>query len=236
MADGGVQLCFVGDSFVAGVGDETGLGWTGRLVARAASAGRPVTAYNLGIRGNTSADILARAQAEVDARRHPSRQTRIVLSMGVNDVVFVDGAPRVALEESCANLGLLLDIFAGDPVLVVGPPAVSHEDVNGRIRELTMRYEGVCRDRGIPFVRVFCPLEANALWRRQVLEGDGAHPSSEGYMELCELVAPHWDRWPGLDSGRTIAFQGVQDVAADVVADMVSAGETPPEAQPAGSA
>lgn len=55
-----VQLCFVGDSFVAGIGDETALGWTGRLTARQAATGNPVTAYNLGIRGNTSADIAAR--------------------------------------------------------------------------------------------------------------------------------------------------------------------------------
>ena len=195
MADGEVQLCFIGDSFVAGVGDETGLGWTGRLAVRAASAGRPVTAYNLGIRGNTSADILARVRAEVDVRRNPARQTWIVLSMGVNDTIFVDGAPRVALEESCANLGLLLDMFAGDPVLVVGPPAVSDEEINARIRELTVRFHARCRDRGIPFVPVFYPLEENPVWRRQVLEGDGVHPRSEGYVELSELVAPHWDRW-----------------------------------------
>ncbi|MBP2413082.1 lysophospholipase L1-like esterase [Arthrobacter stackebrandtii] len=195
MNDGEVQLCFIGDSFVAGVGDETGLGWTGRLVVHAASAGRPVTAYNLGIRGNTSADILARAGSEVDARRNPMRRTAVVLSMGVNDTIFVDGAPRVALAESCANLGLLLDMFADDPVLVVGPPAVSHEDVNDRIRELTLRFHSLCRDRDVPFVPVFEPLEDNPVWRRQVLEGDGAHPRSEGYMELYELVAPYWERW-----------------------------------------
>lgn len=31
-----LRICFIGDSFVAGVGDETALGWTGRLLARSA--------------------------------------------------------------------------------------------------------------------------------------------------------------------------------------------------------
>ncbi|MEV8145550.1 GDSL-type esterase/lipase family protein [Specibacter sp. NPDC078709] len=76
------QICFVGDSFVAGIGDETALGWTGWLATRQATAGHPVTAYNLGIRGNTSAQILDRIGAEIDQRRSPLRPTRVVLSMG----------------------------------------------------------------------------------------------------------------------------------------------------------
>ncbi|WP_449373982.1 GDSL-type esterase/lipase family protein [Arthrobacter psychrolactophilus] len=113
------QICFVGDSFVAGIGDETALGWSGRLVARQAAVGHPVTGYNLGIRGNTSAQILARCVAEIELRRSPKRPTRVVLSMGVNDTTHVDGVPRIPVEKSCANLAAVLDALAGDPVLVV---------------------------------------------------------------------------------------------------------------------
>ena len=191
------QICFVGDSLVAGIGDETALGWSGRLVARQAAVGHPVTAYNLGIRGNTSAQILARCVNEVELRRSPQRPTRVVLSMGVNDTTHVDGAPRVSLAESCANLTAVLDAVAGDPVLVVGPPAVADDAQNDRIRELTGRYLELCRGRGVPYVEVFHVLERHPVWRQQVLEGDGAHPRSEGYEALYELVAPTWDRWLG---------------------------------------
>lgn len=198
MDNAGMQFCFIGDSFVAGIGDETALGWTGRLAAHASAAGNPMTAYNLGIRRNTSADILARCRGEVDARRSADRQTLIVLSMGVNDTTLVDGCARVEVEESCANLGQLLDLFAGDPIMVVGPPAVADDAQNVRIRELTERYHSLCRGRGIPFVPVFHALELDPVWRRQVLEGDGAHPRSEGYAALSELVVPVWDRWLGV--------------------------------------
>lgn len=55
-----IRICFVGDSFVNGIGDERALGWAGRLCAAANARGVPVTYYNLGVRRNTSKDILLR--------------------------------------------------------------------------------------------------------------------------------------------------------------------------------
>lgn len=192
------QVCFVGDSFVAGIGDETALGWTGRLAMRQATAGHPITAYNLGIRGNTSAQILGRISAEIDARRSPQRPTRVVLSLGVNDTAHVDGKSRISPDESCANLERILEAISGDPVLVVGPPAVSQDAQNARISELSNRFLALCRARGVPYMDVFSVLERHSVWRQQVLAGDGAHPRSQGYQAMYELVAPVWDRWMAL--------------------------------------
>ena len=58
------RVCFLGDSYVAGVGDSAALGWAGRVVAAARAEGHDLTAYNLGVRGETGGDILARAPAE----------------------------------------------------------------------------------------------------------------------------------------------------------------------------
>ena len=44
-----IRICFVGDSFVNGIGDETALGWVGRVCALAHTHGFPLTSYNLGI-------------------------------------------------------------------------------------------------------------------------------------------------------------------------------------------
>jgi len=62
------RILFFGDSFVAGVGDPTGLGWAGRVAAASHDASRPITAYNLGVRGDTSADVALRFEAEMLAR------------------------------------------------------------------------------------------------------------------------------------------------------------------------
>src|SRR5437773_118332 len=63
-----MRICFFGDSFVNGTGDDEGLGWVGRVVARARQDGRDVTGYNLGIRANTSADVAARWAGEARLR------------------------------------------------------------------------------------------------------------------------------------------------------------------------
>lgn len=39
------------------------------------------------------------------------------------------------------------------------------------------------------------PLRDNALWRREVRDGDGAHPGAAGYDALAALIMPHWWEW-----------------------------------------
>ncbi|MGK8554371.1 GDSL-type esterase/lipase family protein [Nocardia gipuzkoensis] len=80
-------VCFVGDSFVAGVGDERCLGWAGRLGAAAHAEGVPLTAYNLGVRRQTSAEILDRWLIECSPRLPEGVDARVVLSFGVNDAM-----------------------------------------------------------------------------------------------------------------------------------------------------
>jgi acyl-CoA thioesterase-1 len=58
-----IRICFIGDSYVHGTGDDDCLGWAGRLCAAARRAGHNVTYYNLGVRRETSADIACRAAA-----------------------------------------------------------------------------------------------------------------------------------------------------------------------------
>ena len=43
----GIRICFIGDSFVNGTGDETALGWAGGLCVAASASGKSTTYYNL---------------------------------------------------------------------------------------------------------------------------------------------------------------------------------------------
>ena len=63
-----VRICFFGDSFTVGVGDPLGVGWVVPVVAAAGAAGHAVTAYNLGIRRDTSLDISRRWALEAAER------------------------------------------------------------------------------------------------------------------------------------------------------------------------
>jgi acyl-CoA thioesterase I len=182
-----VRVCFVGDSFVAGVGDREYLGWTGRLAARTPF---PLTTYGLGVRRQTSAQILARWRGECE----PRTPTGVVVSFGVNDTTIEDGASRVSVQESVENLrGLATD--SPWPLLVVGPPAVDDEQQNDRSAVLDEGFVQVCREAGVPYVPVLASLRADEVWRREVRDGDGAHPGAAGYAHLADLVAPFWRPW-----------------------------------------
>lgn len=54
-----MRLCFIGDSFVNGTGDDACLGWAGWICAAARQQGHDVTAYNLGVRRDTSTNDIS---------------------------------------------------------------------------------------------------------------------------------------------------------------------------------
>ena len=63
-----VAIVFLGASMVAGVGDPKGQGWVTRVVGRTSHPDLELTAYNLGVRGQTSGDVLARWHTECPPR------------------------------------------------------------------------------------------------------------------------------------------------------------------------
>jgi acyl-CoA thioesterase I len=188
---------FVGDSFVAGVGDPQHRGWVGRLAERAYRVGAPITAYNLGVRRDTSDDILRRWADEVAVRRAAGAQERLVVSFGVNDTTDDGRATRVVPEYSVANLHTLLADAAatGLPALMVGPPPVADRVQNRRIAALDEQFAAVCAETGAPYVTVFAPLRDAPVWMDEVAAGDGAHPGAAGYDLLTDLVEPVWQEW-----------------------------------------
>lgn len=193
-----VRICFVGDSFVNGTGDETALGWAGRLCRDAHVRGVAVTYYNLGVRRDTSGDLLRRLEAECAARLPADRDGRIVLSCGVNDTTWEEGATRVPVEESLANLDAMLAFASRHACLLVGPPPVDDDEHNRRIAVLSDAFAEVASRRGIPFVELFAPLVDDATYRQAVREGeDGAHPDSRGYARMAELIGSSSSWWFG---------------------------------------
>ena len=191
------RVYFVGDSFVAGVGDPEHRGWVGRLAERAQRAGAPITAYNLGVRRDTSDDICRRWMDEVAVRRGAGAQERLVVSFGVNDTSRCGHGTRVAAEHSVANLRTLLAEAATAhlPVLVVGPPPVADRAQNRRIAALDERFRRICAEARAPYVAVFAALQGEPRWMDEVSAGDGSHPAAAGYGLLADLVEPMWQEW-----------------------------------------
>lgn len=188
-----LRICFVGDSFVAGINDPECLGWTGRLSALAHRRGYNLTQYNLGIRRDTSTDIAVRWQAEA-ARRLPDYcKPFVVSSFGVNDTTIETEGTRPEETQSIENprhmLGAARKRYS---VLLIGPPPIADAKQNKRTRRLSQLMSEAAAEEGVPFLPIFDALIEDPVWMAEVSADDGAHPRAARYAELTALV----DRWP----------------------------------------
>jgi acyl-CoA thioesterase-1 len=192
-----VRLCFFGDSFTAGVGDETRLGWVGRVCAQAGEAGHNLTAYNLGIRRETSRQVVERLREEAVPRLAEGDRRGIVLAVGVNDTTFENDIRRLDVEDTLAALDAFVREAseAGWSVLVVGPTFVGDPQQNQRIAELSGVMRVRCADLDITFVDVLSSLGDGEDWERQVNAVDGAHPRASGYEQLAATIWPLFSAW-----------------------------------------
>jgi lysophospholipase L1-like esterase len=189
-----VAIVFLGSSLVAGVGDPKGQGWVTRVVGRTAHPDVELTAYNLGVRGDTSADVLHRWATEVPLRWAGRTERRVVLSVGTNDVV-----QGITLARHRLNLANLLDDAAGSGVgtFVVSPPPTLDPELNERLEVLVDAQADVCARRGVPFVDCYAPLMGHDQWRTDLAASRvDNHPGQAGYGLIAWLVLHNgWNEW-----------------------------------------
>ncbi|MDB5359273.1 MAG: family lipase [Rhodospirillales bacterium] len=189
------RICFFGDSFVNGTADPDGLGWVGRVCARERRQGRDVTTYNLGIRRDTSAEVLARWSREAAARLPDAFEGRLVFSFGVNDCTLEHGGPRVPADLALDHArAILAPAAAWKPTLFVGPPPIADDAVNCRIEDLSGALARLCAALAVPYLDSFSALGRSGVWMTEVAAGDGAHPGAAGYAEFAEVVQA-WSAW-----------------------------------------
>lgn len=193
-----IRICFLGDSFTAGAGDDTLLGYPGRLCSDLrTNHGLDITCYNLGIRRDTSTDILNRWEREVNARlkRNEHFNGRLVFSFGTNDNVFENGERRVSTATTLANAkSILTEAKEMWPTAMLGPPWTSVEDIDERNGDLSRELETLCDEIGVPFLPLYESLKGNGVWAREAEAGDGIHPDAGGYGLISKAVA-EWDAW-----------------------------------------
>lgn len=201
-----MDICFFGDSFTAGKGDDECLGWVGRVVARARDGGWDVGGYNLGIVGNTSDDIARRWRDEAEARLSDNRDGRLVFAFGTNDCLSGGDGPSVRVPEDrvLCNAGQILRAAKSwHPTLMIGPLPVGDDPIaDARIEALSDSLGDLCRSLGVPFLPMFRAMADCGDWTREAALGDGSHPNLHGYAALADFIARSqvWRAWLGAPS------------------------------------
>lgn len=188
-----IGLCFVGDGFVAGYGDPKALGWVSRVIGRTQTREADLTAYNLGIRGDSSAEVMQRWRAECAPRWQQRNERRLVVGVGAQDLQV-----GISTARSRLNLANVLDEAGttGIASFVVGPTPTLDADLNSRLQALSVAQADVCSRRGVPYVDCFGPLRGHDQWQSDLAAGDGVHPGQVGYGLIAWLVLHHgWQRW-----------------------------------------
>lgn len=189
-----VALVFIGASMVAGLGDPKGQGWVSRVVGRTQHPDLELTAYNLGVRGDTSGDVLARWRTECPPRWSGRSEKRLVVSVGANDA-----ATGVSLARHRLNLANILDdaSSSGIGTFVVSPPPSDDDELNGKLDVLVESQADVCARRAVPFVDCFRPLLGHEQWQSDLAASRVPHhPGQAGYGLIAWLVLHNgWYDW-----------------------------------------
>ena len=198
------RIFFVGASTVEGMGDETRLGWPGRLLAIEGARLAETAAYNLGVRGQTTVEISRRWQDEVKTRMPVAGPTLVVQSAGINDTAYLDGdLRRVPLRKTLALASAMAEAardFAN--LLWVGPFPIDESRMpysaaggrmmdfrNSRVEKLNRELAALAGDLSIPYVDLFSPLSAAADWPPVFSSADGLHPHGQGYQRIAEIIS-----------------------------------------------
>ncbi len=189
-----LALVFLGASLVAGVGDPKGQGWVTRVVGRTQHPDLTVNAYNLGVRGDTSAELLERWASEVPRRWAGRSERRLVVSVGTSDILR-----GVTLARHRLNLANLLDdaTSRGVSTFVVSPPPSDDDELNSRLEVLVDAQADVCARRSVPFVDCYAPLLGHDQWRTDLAASAVPHhPGQAGYGLIAWLVLHNgWSEW-----------------------------------------
>lgn len=201
-----MRVLIFGDSITQGYWDTEG-GWADKLrrrydklQVRDFNKDQP-TIFNLGISADTSREILARAEAEVEARTWHDILPIVIVQIGINDSYGDGKAVAVPLDEYKGNLIAIIEKLKpiSAKVIFVGL-SVCNEDqttpvawgeyyyTNQNIKAYEDQMRSVAREQGVAFIPVFERfLEAT---KSEELLADGLHPNNKGHQVIFDIVKP----------------------------------------------
>jgi len=201
------DIYFFGDSIAYGEWDEQG-GWVQRIRSSLDQQfiygrGDRTLVYNLGIPGDTAADVLMRIEGEMAARFNPDNKNLIVFAVGMNDSHFSmsEQKDRFTQDEFERHIGKLIGIarkFTQD-VAFVGLNPIEEAKVQplpwnpeksynmARVELFNSIIEKVAKEEGLFFADIWRDWAGDDL---KTMLFDGLHPTATGHRRIAEKLNP----------------------------------------------
>lgn len=188
-----MNILIFGDSITWGAYDPEQGGWANRLRNYFEKQDNDIDVYNLGISGDTTADLLARIETEAKSRE----PNLIIFAIGINDAQFIHSTNslRVSLDKFQQNLAKLFAIAKQytDKVIFVGLTRVDESKTtpipwntdksytNENVERFDNAIEKFCEENKLKFVPMKSVVGNDDLI-------DGLHPNSGGHAKIFELM------------------------------------------------
>jgi acyl-CoA thioesterase I len=200
--DAVAALPFRPDDRIVAVGDSITadrLGWFELLAASLDLIGRPApTLINLGVSGNTTADVLERFDL-----LEAAQPTRVLLMLGTNDARAHGrtGRHRMATtRETGRNLRALVDLITrelGASITVSTPPAVDQERIDRFFTGAPLHWRADAVAEVAAAVQRAAPgavdlhAATGARGATDFLDADGVHPTPAGQQFILTRIVDH---------------------------------------------
>ncbi|HEV7711477.1 MAG TPA: GDSL-type esterase/lipase family protein [Asanoa sp.] len=188
------RIAAVGDSITA-----DRLGWFELLAASIDLTGAPTaTLINLGISGNTTADVLERFDL-----LEAVRPSRVLLMLGTNDARAHGRTGRYRMattQETGRNLRALVDLITRDlnaVVTIITPPAVNQHRIDNFFSDAPLHWQAAAVAEVAGVVHQAAPgaLDLHdaihARGTEDLLESDGVHPTLAGQRLILTHIVDH---------------------------------------------
>ncbi len=184
-----MNIIIFGDSITWGAYDPEQGGWATRLRNYLEEKDNNTNVYNLGISGDTTANLLARIEVEAKSRK----PNLIIFAIGINDAQFIHSTNnlRVSLDEFQQNLAKLLSIAKKftDNVVFVGLTKVDESKTtpipwnanksytNENIERIDNAIKKFCENNKLKFI----PMDS-VVGNDNLI--DGLHPNTKGHIKI----------------------------------------------------
>jgi len=179
-----VAVVVLGGTLATGTGDPKAQGWVTRVMGRTRAEDLRLTAYNLAVVGDTSAEVLQRSSTEALDRWKGHDERKLVVSVGLEDA-----RSNLSIARHRLNLANTLDAAAasGIAVFVVGPAPTGEVAFDDLLERYAEAQADVCARRGVGFVDCLAPLRSYEHWLTDLAAGEGL-PGQAGYGLIAWLV------------------------------------------------